>query len=128
MSASSDITTVRQDGELKARSAAQRCVVARLCRQAAIRLRLAFRRVQEGERVMATFKEHLHLPVTMIDDSQRMLTELKVPPSSQPAVAFPAVQRCQRLMRTTTVSAGDQHEARRCSETSSRSRRCIWQT
>ena len=27
---------------------------------------------------MATFKEHLHLPVTMIDDSQRMLAELKV--------------------------------------------------
>ena len=34
---------------------------------------------QEGERVMATFKEHLHLPVTMIDDSQRMLSELQVP-------------------------------------------------
>ncbi len=27
---------------------------------------------------MATFKEHLHLPVTMIDDSQRMLSELQV--------------------------------------------------
>ena len=28
--------------------------------------------------MMATFKEHLHLPVTMIDDSERMLSELKV--------------------------------------------------
>jgi hypothetical protein len=36
--------------------------------------------------VMDTFKNHLHLPVTKIDDSQRMLARLKVcstpPPSS----------------------------------------------
>jgi hypothetical protein len=38
---------------------------------------------------MATFKEHLHLPVTMIDDSQRMLTELKVPLVGWSATAFP---------------------------------------
>lgn len=29
--------------------------------------------------MMKTFKEQLHLPVTMIDDSARMLAELKVP-------------------------------------------------
>ena len=34
--------------------------------------------LQEGERVMDTFKNHLHLPVTKIDDSQRMLAKLKV--------------------------------------------------
>lgn len=33
-------------------------------------------RYKEGERVMATFKEHLHLPVTKIDDSKRMLGKL----------------------------------------------------
>ena len=34
--------------------------------------------VQEAERVMDTFKNHLHLPVTKIDDSKRMLARLKV--------------------------------------------------
>ena len=34
--------------------------------------------LQEGERVMDTFKNHLHLPVTKIDDSKRMLARLKV--------------------------------------------------
>lgn len=33
--------------------------------------------MQEGERVMDTFKNHLHLPVTKIDDSQSMLGKLK---------------------------------------------------
>lgn len=33
-------------------------------------------RYKEGERVMSTFKEHLHLPVTKIDDSKRMLSKL----------------------------------------------------
>jgi hypothetical protein len=28
---------------------------------------------------MKTFKNHLHLPVTVIDDSERMLGRLKVP-------------------------------------------------
>ncbi len=35
--------------------------------------------VQEAERVMETFEKHLHLPVTKIDDSERMLGLLKVP-------------------------------------------------
>ena len=34
-------------------------------------------RYEEGERVMATFTEHLHLPVTMIDRSKEMLAKLK---------------------------------------------------
>lgn len=34
--------------------------------------------VQEGERVMDTFQKQLHLPVTRIDDSKRMLAALKV--------------------------------------------------
>lgn len=34
-------------------------------------------RYDEGERVMATFNEHLHLPVTKIDDSERMLSRLR---------------------------------------------------
>uniref|UniRef100_A0A061S0U0 GMP synthase [glutamine-hydrolyzing] n=1 Tax=Tetraselmis sp. GSL018 TaxID=582737 RepID=A0A061S0U0_9CHLO len=34
-------------------------------------------RFKESERVMKTFKEHLHLPVTVIDDSERMLSRLK---------------------------------------------------
>ncbi|CAL5221810.1 g4066 [Coccomyxa viridis] len=34
-------------------------------------------RYKEGERVMDTFKNHLHLPVTKIDDSKRMLARLK---------------------------------------------------
>ena len=34
--------------------------------------------MQEAERVMDTFKNHLHLPVTKIDDSKRMLARLKV--------------------------------------------------
>lgn len=34
--------------------------------------------LQEGERVMKTFKNHLHLPVTVVDDSERMLKRLKV--------------------------------------------------
>lgn len=33
-------------------------------------------RYKEAERVMETFKEHLHLPVTKIDDSKRMLAKL----------------------------------------------------
>ena len=33
--------------------------------------------VQEAERVMATFVEHLHLPVTHVDDSARTLGRLK---------------------------------------------------
>ena len=33
---------------------------------------------QEAERVMDTFRNHLHLPVTKIDDSARMLARLKV--------------------------------------------------
>lgn len=33
--------------------------------------------VQEAERVMATFVEHLHLPVTHVDDAQRTLARLK---------------------------------------------------
>ena len=36
--------------------------------------------VQEAERVMETFEKHLHLPVTKIDDAERMLGLLKVPP------------------------------------------------
>ena len=34
--------------------------------------------LQEAERVMETFEKHLHLPVTKIDDSKRMLAKLKV--------------------------------------------------
>lgn len=34
-------------------------------------------RYKEAERVMKTFKNHLHLPVTVIDDSERMLGRLK---------------------------------------------------
>ena len=34
--------------------------------------------VQEAERVMDTFKNHLHLPVTKIDHSEVMLNRLKV--------------------------------------------------
>ena len=34
--------------------------------------------MQEGERVMDTFQKQLHLPVTRIDDSKRMLGLLKV--------------------------------------------------
>eukprot|EP00873_Tetraselmis_striata_P008660 jgi/Tetstr1/428924/TSEL_018900.t1 len=34
-------------------------------------------RYKEGERVMKTFKNHLHLPVTVVDDSERMLKRLK---------------------------------------------------
>lgn len=34
--------------------------------------------MQEAERVMDTFKNHLHLPVTMIDHSEVMLNRLKV--------------------------------------------------
>lgn len=34
-------------------------------------------RYKEAERVMDTFKEHLHLPVTKIDDAKRMLGRLK---------------------------------------------------
>ena len=34
--------------------------------------------VQEAERVMDTFKNHLHLPVTMIDHTEVMLARLKV--------------------------------------------------
>lgn len=34
-------------------------------------------RYKEAERVMATFKQHLHLPVTMINDSERMLNKLR---------------------------------------------------
>ena len=56
---------------------------------------------QEAERVMATFKEHLHLPVTMIDDSQRMLNELKARLSrliwssrANPHAPSPAVTPC----------------------------------
>jgi len=33
-------------------------------------------RYKEGERVMSTFNEHLHLPVTKVDDSKRMLGKL----------------------------------------------------
>ena len=41
--------------------------------------------LQEQERVMKTFMNHLHLPVTVIDDSERMLGRLKVPrPSGTP--------------------------------------------
>ena len=35
-------------------------------------------RFQEAERVMATFQQHLHLPVTKIDDAERMMSLLKV--------------------------------------------------
>ena len=34
-------------------------------------------RYKEGERVMDTFNEHLHLPVTKVDDAERMLGRLK---------------------------------------------------
>ena len=34
--------------------------------------------LQEAERVMKTFKDHLHLPVTMIDDTATMMATLKV--------------------------------------------------
>jgi len=34
-------------------------------------------RYKEGERVMETFTQHLHLPVTMVDDSVKMLAKLK---------------------------------------------------
>ena len=34
-------------------------------------------RYKEGERVMKMFKDHLHLPVTKIDDSARLLAKLK---------------------------------------------------
>lgn len=34
-------------------------------------------RYKEAERVMSTFSQHLHLPVTKIDDSQRMLDRLR---------------------------------------------------
>ena len=34
-------------------------------------------RYKEGERVMKMFKDHLHLPVTKIDDSVRLLAKLK---------------------------------------------------
>lgn len=37
-------------------------------------------RAQEAERVMETFQNHLHLPVTMIDASTRMMQRLQVPP------------------------------------------------
>lgn len=33
---------------------------------------------QEAERVMDTYEQHLHLPVTKIDDAERMLGLLKV--------------------------------------------------
>jgi len=32
---------------------------------------------QEAERVMDTFEKHLHLPVTKIDDAERMMSLLK---------------------------------------------------
>lgn len=35
-------------------------------------------RFQEAERVMTTFQQHLHLPVTKIDDAERMMSLLKV--------------------------------------------------
>ncbi|KAL4448463.1 hypothetical protein ABPG75_005682 [Micractinium tetrahymenae] len=34
-------------------------------------------RYKEGERVMDTFNQHLHLPVTKVDDAERMLNRLK---------------------------------------------------
>ncbi|KAK9830479.1 hypothetical protein WJX72_011957 [[Myrmecia] bisecta] len=34
-------------------------------------------RYKEGERVMETFEKHLHLPVTKVDDAERMLARLK---------------------------------------------------
>ncbi len=34
--------------------------------------------LQEAEQVMDTFNNHLHLPVTKVDDSDRVLTALKV--------------------------------------------------
>ena len=34
--------------------------------------------LQEAERVMKTFKDHLHLPVTMIDDTATMMATLQV--------------------------------------------------
>lgn len=34
---------------------------------------------QEAEQVMDTFNNHLHLPVTKVDDSERVLAALKVP-------------------------------------------------
>lgn len=33
--------------------------------------------LQEGERVMEMFTQHLHLPVTMVDHSEVMLAKLK---------------------------------------------------
>ena len=52
------------------------------------------RTMQEGDRVMDTFKNHLHLPVTKIDDSKRMLARLKVPhPSPQQQPALPPAWR-----------------------------------
>ena len=35
---------------------------------------------QEAEQVMDTFNNHLHLPVTKVDDSERVLAALKVTP------------------------------------------------
>jgi len=37
-----------------------------------------FTGAQEAERVMNTFKDHLHLPVTMVDDTATMMATLKV--------------------------------------------------
>ena len=45
--------------------------------QRSVLMHLAVRGLQEAERVMATFVEHLHLPVTHVDDSQRTLARLK---------------------------------------------------
>jgi hypothetical protein len=39
---------------------------------------------QEGERVMETFQKHLHLPVTMVDASARMMQRLQVQPLPPP--------------------------------------------
>ena len=55
--------------------------------------------MQEGERVMDTFKNHLHLPVTKIDDSKRMLSRLKVcpypfPPYKHPRDRHSGLQSC----------------------------------
>ena len=49
---------------------------------------------------MATFKEHLHLPVTMIDDSQRMLSELGV--TAADCLPLPVIV-CQNASCSNTV-------------------------
>ena len=58
-------------------------------------------RYKEGERVMDTFNQHLHLPVTKVDDAARMLGRLKGvsdPEAKRKAIGsgFIDVFRCAR--------------------------------